>query len=392
MSVVHENLSCEIIVTNACNMKCSYCIAADMPGPTMGKSTGRKAIEMFVYLAEGGKTIEFTFTGGEPLVAFPALEYLAGYAHERATDAGMRASFVLKTNGSILDSAIIEFLRKYSMKVVLSIDGLAAIHDRHRRTADARGTHSVVHQNLLALLQNDIPCVASLTVHPDSSSAVIDNVRYLYDIGVERIDIGPAYGTVEWTSDSTHMLARSLMDVAGCVRDVHSKGGQLDVGPFYRESEHVGGVLANCWGCHAASTHLAFLPNGQIAGCSALAMMVKRFPDMVLGDVFGGLEQQAVDRMIGLTQAAVEHRPACHECLAANNCTGGCLAINYATTGAPLLPPYLYCNTISIIPKAWQKAWAEDEATRESPGQQIRRKLQLEGALDNHSALLHGHK
>lgn len=152
------------------------------------------------------------------------------------------------------------------------------------------------------------------------------------------------------------------MGVAGYVREVHNKGGNLDVGPFYRESEHIGGILADCWGCHAASTHLAFLPNGQITGCSVLAMMANRFPELILGDVFGGIEQQAVDHMIGLAQAIVEQRSLCHECHAASNCTGGCLAINYATTGIPLLPPPIYCSIIAAIPTAWQKAWAENDA------------------------------
>lgn len=37
---------------------------------------------------------------------------------------------------------------------------------------------------------------------------------------------------------------------------------------------------------------------------------------------------------------------------------GGCLAINYVTTGMPLMPPGVYCKTISAIPAAWHTAWA----------------------------------
>jgi len=252
------------------------------------------------------------------------------------------------------------------MKVVVSIDGPAEVHDRNRRTAGGKRTHCLVHRNLLALLQNGIQCVASVTVHPESSSMVGQSVQYLHDLGVERIDIGPAYGTVEWTADQSRTLARSLMNVATYVRQVNSNGGHLDVGPFYHESEHVGGVLSDRWGCHAASTHLAFLPNGQIAGCSALAMMVHRFPELILGDVYAGLDQRAVDRLLGLAQAPVEWRPACQNCQSASNCMGGCLAINYATTGLAFAPPHLYCTTISAIPMAWQEAWAQNDATPEA--------------------------
>lgn len=323
----------------------------------MDESTGRKAVEMFVYLASGAKTVEFTYTGGEPLTAFPTLVVLTDYARQRASEAGMESSFVLKTNGTILDSDIVDFLRDHPVKVVLSIDGARQTHDRHRRTASGHETHSAVQRNLLALLQNDVPCVASMTIHPSESARVSEGIRFLHSLGAARIDVGPAYGTVAWTEEQVEQFASSLIDAATYVHEVARAGDQLNVGPFYRESEHVGGILSDRWGCHAASTHLAFLPNGTICGCSALAMIIDRVPELILGDVRRGLEQEAVDRMLSLAQATAEKRRACQNCETKANCTGGCLAINYATTGSPLVPPYLYCNTISVIPLAWQKAW-----------------------------------
>ena len=156
MPTVHENLSCEILLTNSCNMSCDYCIATNIPGPTMSRETGRKAIDMFVYLAQGGKYIEFTFTGGEPLIDFLILKDLTNYAEERTCEAGMQVHFVLKTNGTILNRDIIDFMRVHRIRVVVSIDGTSAVHDKHRRTVSGEGTHNLVCRNLLALLQNQI--------------------------------------------------------------------------------------------------------------------------------------------------------------------------------------------------------------------------------------------
>jgi len=154
------------------------------------------------------------------------------------------------------------------------------------------------------------------------------------------------------------------MDVAGYMREVNSKDYQIDVGPLYRESEHVGGILSDRWGCQAASTNLAFLPNGQVTGCSALAMLISRFPELVLGDVFDGLNQLGIDHLLRLAQARGQDRPACQGCHVAVNCTGGCLAINYSTSGLALTPPDVYCQTISTIPEAWRRAWANHDAHR----------------------------
>jgi uncharacterized protein len=328
----------------------------------MSNEIGRKAIDMFVYLAEGGKSIEITFTGGEPLIEFPVLAYLTDYAQQRVREAGMQAHFVLKTNGTILNQDIIDFMRLHCIRIVVSIDGSSVVHDRHRRTAGNKRTHDIVCRNLLALLHNQIPCVASVTVHPDSSLMVLESIRYLHGLGVEQIDIGPAYGTVTWSNLDNLNLSQSLMDVAGYVREVNNKGYRIDVGPLYRESEHVGGILSDQWGCHAASTNLAFLPNGQVTGCSALGMLISRFPELVLGDVFDGLDQLAIDHLLQLAQTRGEDRPACQGCKVAANCTGGCLAINYSTSGFALIPPDVYCQTIATIPKAWRTAWADNDS------------------------------
>jgi len=356
-AAVHENLSCELLITNLCNMGCGYCIARDLPGPPMSMEIGRKAIDMFVYLSEGGKSIEFMFTGGEPLTEFEVLVGLTSYAQKRTHERGMQAHFVLKTNGLILNQDIIDFLRFNSIRAVVSIDGRPLVHDKHRRTLSGEATHSVVSDNLQTLVRSQIPCVASITVHPDSSRLILDNVRYLNELGLEQIDIGPAYGTVTWTHIDSLNLSQSLMEVAEYLFEMSNKGQRITVGPLYQESEHIGGVLQECWGCHAASKHLAYLPNGQIAGCSALAMLVHKFPTLILGDVFDGLYQPSVDHMVQLAQTRGEDRAACIGCQSADNCTGGCLAINYSTSGTAFIPPDFYCKTISTIPEAWFRAW-----------------------------------
>jgi len=359
MAVLHERVSCELMVTNACNMRCDYCIARKVPGLAMTRGIGRKALDMFVVLAEGAKSIEITLTGGEPLIEFTILEELASHAKRRACEAGMELSLVLKTNGTILTPAIMAFMQSQCSKVVISIDGTLGPHDLHRRSVRGTGTHDVVSQNLSALLDNGVPCIASLTIHPDASRIVPDNVRYLHGLGVTQIDVGPAYGTVAWDHAASRALVQSLWQVALYMREVNRGGVRLEVGPLYRQSEHVGQKLYDSWGCHAGSTNLAFLPNGQIAGCSALAMIASTFPEMILGDVSSGLDDRAVERLLRLAQAATPDRPRCQMCPTAADCAGGCLAINYSTTGLPLTPPDFYCQTISMIPPAWQFAWGD---------------------------------
>ena len=192
MSVLHEHVSCELLLTNACNLRCEYCIARYLPGPPMTREIGQNALDMFVFLAVGAKSIEITFTGGEPLLEFSLLEQLTDYAMRRADEAGMEATFVLKTNGTILTPSIMTFMRKHCSRVVVSIDGTPTSHDAYRRNARGAGTHRVVLRNLLALLHHGISCAVSVTVHPRFCKVILENVRYLHELGATQIDVGPA--------------------------------------------------------------------------------------------------------------------------------------------------------------------------------------------------------
>jgi radical SAM protein with 4Fe4S-binding SPASM domain len=88
-------------------------------------------------------------------------------------------------------------------------------------------------------------------------------------------------------------------------------------------------------------------------------MLVTAFPELALGDVRNGLADEAVARLLEVAQAGSCDRSKCQACPTAGDCAGGCLAINYATTGIALSPPEFYCQTISTISGAWHEAWSD---------------------------------
>jgi uncharacterized protein len=327
----------------------------------MSQEIAEKAVDLFVSLAEGASSIEITLTGGEPLLQFRLIEPLIRYAEKRASRAGMEARVVLKTNGTVLSRRILKFMERHCARVVVSIDGTAHSHDAHRVDARRVGTHSIVCRNIRTLLERGIPCEASLTVHPGESDMLLDSVQCVHELGIHQIDIGPAYGTVSWDTAATRKFLNGLSEVAALMRDLNTCAVELEVGPLYRGSEHIGEKLEDCWGCRAGVTNLAFLPNGQVAGCSALGMLVAKLPELVLGDVWDGVSDEAITRLLTLSQVRGSGRPRCQTCPTAKRCGGGCLAINYSTTGLPLVPPEFYCRTISAISRNWQQAWAHLE-------------------------------
>jgi uncharacterized protein len=357
----HEQLSCELLITTSCNLACTYCIASELEKMTMDINCGISAIDMFISLAEGASDLEFTFTGGEPLLRLEILKDLVRYADTKSRNAGMNPSFIVKTNGTILNDEIIAIYKTYKFKVVVSIDGLPEFHDKYRKTINGNDTQRIISENIANLLKNEISCVASLSVHPSHASYIIKNIQHLYNLGIKSIDVGPVYGTFSWSESEIIEFAKSLKECAKFMREVNEHDF-VEIGPIYQHSEHVHERLRDNWGCKAGATNLAFLPNGKISGCSALAMISPNFPNLVIGDIKTGINDIALQNLFSYSQAHIENRTSCKSCDTGTNCSGGCVAINLSVNSVPLNPPEFYCKTISLLPNVCREAWG-DKAT-----------------------------
>lgn len=356
---LHENTSCELMITTNCNMKCSYCIASDLPKLDMTNEIGSAAIDYFIHLSEGAKIIDYSFTGGEPLFNIKSLKYLVKYAVEKSNENGMGAKISIKTNGTLVDKKDFDFFKKYKCVLFVSIDGVASDHNLYRGL-DGINSHNQTLETIKLLIESGINCIASMTVHPNSASHVCQGVHELVSNGIYKINVAPAYGTVDWKSSDTKKFTQSLIEVAKYTKTNISKFPEIEIGPVYKNTDHTNNYLMHCWGCNAGSSNLAFLPNGDISGCSSLAMLSAEHPNLIVGNIFTGIEQKKIINLVGNATANGSKRRKCANCYIKKNCSGGCLAINYSTNRTFFDPPMIYCESIGSIPEAWELAWCTD--------------------------------
>jgi uncharacterized protein len=361
------NPSCEVMVTSRCNMNCRYCIANDLLKEDISIHTGHEAIDCFIHLSEGAEVLDFSFTGGEPTLDFSVLENLIDYAVLKTNEKGMGARISIKTNGTLLNEAHYEILKKYKCTVFISVDGSETDNNAFRVLL-GKNSYGMVIETVKALLANDISVVASMTVHPEAAKNVIQGVKNLVDLGLTRINIAPVYGTVQWDDECVNDFIDSLVLVAQWIKQNKENIENLDIGPIYSNSEHHSKKFQGAWGCSAGSSNIAFLPNGDICGCSSLAMISSKRTDLVLGSAAYGVDQAKLDNFIEIVNGNIMCRDKCRDCSSSMNCTGGCLAINYSSNDSPFSPPDIYCRTISSIEDLWNIAWGENDTLVELRG------------------------
>lgn len=130
--------------SSLCNLRCRYCFYADEAQNReqqsmghMSETTARTLIEEGFRWIEPGGAVSFAFQGGEPTIAgLPFFEAFAAMARRSCPD-GVKLSFSIQTNGTLLDETWAEFFRREGFLVGVSLDGFKDQHNLYR--LDAQG-------------------------------------------------------------------------------------------------------------------------------------------------------------------------------------------------------------------------------------------------------------
>lgn len=144
-----------------CNLNCSYCYEYNMgedswrSQPTfMSAETTRRLAERIREhsIANQLPAVFVTFHGGEPLLlGVERLDEMIGCIRDvvgEVADIG----FGIQTNGVLLNSEFISLFAREGVSVGVSLDGGAAVHNRHRVLRSGEGSYQSVHTGVRHLL------------------------------------------------------------------------------------------------------------------------------------------------------------------------------------------------------------------------------------------------
>ena len=102
--------------------------------------------------------IRLMFYGGEPLMNPGAVIKIATELQQWSADKGIKFSFGMITNGSLVRKELMEQLVKLGLTSVrITLDGDKAVHDARRPFLDGRGSFETIIRNIEEVLQTDRP-------------------------------------------------------------------------------------------------------------------------------------------------------------------------------------------------------------------------------------------
>jgi uncharacterized protein len=144
-----------------CNLDCDYCY---LPNRASRHRFSLDLLEPLFRQLFASRFVTEAFTivwhAGEPL-AVPITFYKAAFAKIAELDQqwntqGLKITHAMQTNATLLNHAWCDFIKDHDIKIGVSLDGPAFIHDAHRKTRSGRGTHTHTMQGISLLQSHNI--------------------------------------------------------------------------------------------------------------------------------------------------------------------------------------------------------------------------------------------
>jgi uncharacterized protein len=174
--------------TPFCNLSCDYCylperdIRARMTMETL-EATMRRVFESGLASTQ----LSIVWHAGEPLAVPPQYYEEAFAVVERCRPLGVRVQHHVQTNGTLLNDRWCELISRHAVRVGVSLDGPAWLHDRHRPTRAGRGTHTRVMAALDRLRRHGIGFHVICVLTRDSLDYPDEIFDFFRDAGVDQL-------------------------------------------------------------------------------------------------------------------------------------------------------------------------------------------------------------
>lgn len=282
--------------TPFCNIDCTYCY---LPGREhtgrMSDATLDRIVDTLFAHDELASEITIVWHAGEPLV-MPIDFYRRALLAFRGVNRNQRRlHHAIQTNGTLLTEAWCRLFSEFDIRVGVSIDGPAEMHDAFRIDRAGRGTHERVIAGINLLKKHNIPfgVIAVITAAsvqaPDALWAYfIENNIHQIGLNIEEVEgvnhVSSFADRASATSAYRRFLARFLE-----LWEQHAQRDRISV----REITDTIGLISKSTDEPVASenTPLAIVSfdwQGNMSTFSPelLGHSDSRFPDFVFGNVY----------------------------------------------------------------------------------------------------------
>jgi len=276
-----------VVLSETCNFSCGYCQTKKEVSPPMDVKTAAKTIDCVLSSQAPRKMVEFQ--GGEPLMQWPALQWIVKALRQEKKVSG-KIGIGLVSNLSLLDRKKLDFLIDHNVDICTSLDGPEYVHDKQRVYADKRPTYKdtvakidMIHKTYRSRgIKKTVGLLPTITkISLPYAKEIIDTYR---DLGMQRVVIrfvnplGTAARNWESLGCSPEEFCGFWQESMEYILQLNRRGVLFTEGVAeiflnkilrYRDPSHVDLVSP----CGAGRSVLTYMPNGDVFSCDEARMI-----------------------------------------------------------------------------------------------------------------------
>ena len=312
-------------VAEQCNLRCVYCYAGDGDygkGDKMSQTVAKKALDKFV---PGQTHFTVVFFGGEPLLNFSVVKEVIEY--NKKNYKSTKFSYRMTTNGLLLTSSILEYLKNENVHLTISYDGKTAQKQQRLDMNRKQNERDFVDERLKKF-RSDLEKLQGFkirsTVTADMIAAFEHDLKefrdeYPFKLGFNRVATNDE--KFKYSIDDAKKLMDCLESVVNHLLDQKEYEKILSL-------DNLGGHMNMIFNrqylsmtCGAGLNYLSVATDGTLYLCHRFT----EDKEEAVGSVDKGLDLESL-------KAIQEHRKVLHEpcngCWMRSICRGGCFHEN----------------------------------------------------------------
>lgn len=342
-----------MLLTNDCNLACSYCFESNKGKDYMPKEMALDILKATYNQVDPMAGI-FTLNmfGGEPLMNWDTFKAVCDYVLEN----NLKIRITATTNLTLLTDEMIDYIDELSIPVLVSVDGIKEVHDKHRCNSFDK-----VIENMKKLIDRDLGYLieARMTVAPDTAKYMYESVKMLVDLGINNIANVPA-SDLEWDAQSIQDYKDNYEKILDMYIDILNDETNKRNISLYKVDQALNLALEpikeDTSMCNIGNPRWVIVDwKGDIWPCPDYPTTDNT--DLIagkIGNFYTGVDETKVDPKPMVATYELER---CKGCEAISICKSGCPYENYTKNGKFNEPTIGYCTLqkafVEII-KAYQ--------------------------------------
>jgi uncharacterized protein len=339
--------SINVQISEDCNLACKYCFVKENQyrnkSALMQSGQGVKVIDFLIKSSGKIEDLYISFFGGEPLMNFNVIEKMIVYALEQGNKNNKSFHFSLTTNGTLFSDEVIDFIDKYNIWVVVSIDGNMLSQDKNRSFIGGEGSYIIIEKNIKKMQVQNIGFSARVTVSSLTANRIAENYEHLISLGFKKIHIenalSPQGEVFINKKEEIEEIKKQYLLISKKIRKTIQTGQPYNFESFPFPLGKITSKKTGNYSCNAGNGYVSVDVNGDIFLCHRLVGESNFHIGNVNENKYELHWLETIKHKLN-----VDTRKTCSTCWARYICGGGCYEINYNFNNDISLSPGIYCQ------------------------------------------------